>query len=155
MSLCDECRVNILRYLDYDLRGQELEDFRSHLETCADCRANVEAEQALSHLLHQSRPLYSAPPALHASVSATVLQHSGSPARIGFYPSTLQMLHTLVNPARRVLNMRMLALVVLLLGFLFAFVPNIARQVDLFCSLSTISTSYVTSDEYLVKLAAF
>jgi hypothetical protein len=43
MSPCDEYRVKILRYLDNDLRGHELDDFRSHLETCADCRANVEA----------------------------------------------------------------------------------------------------------------
>ena len=129
MSPCDEHRVRTLRYLDNDLRGQELDDFRSHLVTCADCRANVEAEHALSHLLHRSRPLYSAPPALRSRVSAAVLQHSGSPARIGFYASTFQILQTLVNPARRVLNMRMLALVVLLLGFLFAFVPIVARQV--------------------------
>jgi mycothiol system anti-sigma-R factor len=129
MSTCDEYRAKILRYLDEDLRGQELDDFRSHLETCADCRANVEAEYALSDLLHRSRPLYSAPPALRSRVSAAVLQHAAAPAQIGFYPSTFQLLQTLISPARRVLNMRMLALVVLLVGFLFAFVPTVARQV--------------------------
>ena len=56
----------ILRYLDND---HELDDLRNHLKACADCRANSEAEQALSNLLHRSRPLYPAPVALHARVS--------------------------------------------------------------------------------------
>ena len=147
MSLCDECRVNILRYLDYDLRGQELDDFRSHLETCADCRANVEAEQALSHLLHQSRPLYSAPSALHSRVSAAVMQHSQSSARIGFYQGMLQILQRdLVDPVRRALSMRVLALVVLLLVFLFVFVPNVMRQVR---AASYVETAVATHRSYL------
>jgi mycothiol system anti-sigma-R factor len=85
MSPCDEYRARMLRHLDNDLRGPELDDFRSHLETCADCRANVEAGHALSHLLHRSRSLYPAPAALRSRVSA-VLQHAESrPARVGFY----------------------------------------------------------------------
>jgi anti-sigma factor RsiW len=147
MSLCDECRVNILRYLDYDLRGQEREDFRSHLETCADCRANVEAEQALSHLLHQSRPLYSAPSALHSRVSAAVMQHSQSSTRIGFYQGMLQILQRdLVDPVRRALSMRVLALVVLLLVLLFVFVPNVMRQVR---AASYVETAVATHRSYL------
>jgi anti-sigma factor RsiW len=39
------------------------------------------------------------------------------------------MLQTLADPARPVLSARMLALVVLLLGVLCAFVPNVVRQV--------------------------
>jgi anti-sigma factor RsiW len=129
LSPCDEDSVKILRYLDNDLRGQELSDFCRHLETCADCRANVEAEDALSHLLYRTRPLYSAPSALRFRVSAAVMQHSKSPARIGFYRSTLRILQALVDQPQRVLSTRMLALVVVLLGVLFAFVPNVVRQV--------------------------
>jgi mycothiol system anti-sigma-R factor len=131
MSPCDEYRVKALRYLDDDLQGQELDDFRNHLEACADCRASLEAEHALSHILHRSRPLYSAPAALRSRVSAAVMQHTESKStRAGLYQSALQMLHRdFIDPARRVLSMRVLTLVVLLLGFLFAFVPNVVRQV--------------------------
>jgi anti-sigma factor RsiW len=131
MSRCDEDRVTALRYLDGDLQGQELADFRSHLKACADCRTALEAEQALSSLLRRSRPLYSAPLALHSRVSAAVMQHSASrPARMGIYLGALHILQSvLVDPLRRVPRMRVPALVVLLLGFLFAFVPSVVRQV--------------------------
>jgi anti-sigma factor RsiW len=130
MSPYDEFRVKILRYLDNDLLGQELDEFRSHLETCADCRANVEAELALSHLLHQSRPLYVAPVALRSRVT-TILRHAESESsRKGLYHGPLQRLRwDVVGAVRRVLNVRVLAIVVLLLGILFAFVPNVVRQV--------------------------
>jgi anti-sigma factor RsiW len=45
MNPCDDYRVKILRYLDDDLQGHELTDFRSHLNACTECRASLEAEQ--------------------------------------------------------------------------------------------------------------
>jgi mycothiol system anti-sigma-R factor len=130
MSPSDEFRVKILRYLDNDLRGQELDEFRCHLETCADCQANVEAERVLSHLLHRSRPLYSAPVALRSRVSAVLQRAESESSQAGLYQSILQGLQRdLVDPVRRALNVRVLALVFLLLGILFAFVPNVVRQV--------------------------
>jgi anti-sigma factor RsiW len=146
MSSGDEYRLKILRYMDNDLQGQELNDFLTHLEVCADCRSRLGAEWALSHLLHRSRPLYSAPAALRSRVSAIVMHHSESPARIGFLQTTLQMLQTLADPSRRVLSTRMLALVVLLLGFLFAFVPNVIRQVR---AASYVETAVATHRSYL------
>ena len=53
MKPCDEYRVKILRYLDDDLPVQELDDFRNHLKACADCRASLEAERALTLLQQQ------------------------------------------------------------------------------------------------------
>ena len=44
MNPPDEYRAKIVRYLDDDLHGNELNDFRNHLEACADCRANLETE---------------------------------------------------------------------------------------------------------------
>jgi anti-sigma factor (TIGR02949 family) len=76
MSSCLEYSVKTLRYLDNDLKGQELEDFLAHVNTCADCRARLDSEQALSQLLKRSRPLYSAPAALRARVSAATARHS-------------------------------------------------------------------------------
>jgi anti-sigma factor RsiW len=76
------------------------------------------------------------------------MQHSQSnPARVGFYRGALQMLQRdLVDPVRRVLSMRVLALVVLLLGFLFAFVPNVIRQVR---AASYVEAAVATHRSYL------
>jgi mycothiol system anti-sigma-R factor len=128
MNLCYEYRFKLLYYLDGDLQENELDDFRAHLDACGDCRASLEEEQALSHLLHRSRPLYPAPAALRSRVSADVIQHSES--KPGRHQGALQMLEReRVHPAQRLLSMRVLAFVVLLLAVLFAFVPNVIRQV--------------------------
>jgi hypothetical protein len=112
MKPCDEYRPKTLRDLDGDLQGHELDDFCTHVESCADCRASLEAELALSHLLHRSRPLYPAPAALRSRVSAAVMQHSESkPGRARFYQCAWQMLEReLVHLARRLLSSRPLGL---------------------------------------------
>lgn len=58
-------------YLDKELIGPDLEEFRAHLEACAACRAELEVREELFRLLHRSRPLYSAPDALRARVMRT------------------------------------------------------------------------------------
>ena len=68
MNPCDEFVVKTLRYLGNDLKGQELDDFRFHLEACDNCRAHLKAESAPSETLRRSRPLYSAPAALRDRV---------------------------------------------------------------------------------------
>ena len=148
MNPCDEYRVKTLRYLDDDLQGRELIDFRNHLKACAECQASLEAEQALSYLLHRSRPLYLAPAALRSRVSAAVMQHSESKlGRAGFYQAARQVMERdLVEPARRLLSMRVLALVVLLPAFLFAFIPNVVRQVR---AASFVKTAVTTHRGYL------
>jgi mycothiol system anti-sigma-R factor len=70
MSFYDEYRAKTLGYLDNDLQGEELDEFRAHLETCAGCRASLEAELALSLLLRRSGPLYAAPERLRSRISA-------------------------------------------------------------------------------------
>jgi mycothiol system anti-sigma-R factor len=64
MKDCGDWRENILLYLDKSLCDSQLIKFRAHLEICEACRQVVEAEEELSHLLHRSRPLYSAPTTL-------------------------------------------------------------------------------------------
>jgi anti-sigma factor RsiW len=77
MNPCNGNSVDILHYLDNELSGQELDEFRTHLKGCADCQALLEEEQELSHILHRSRPLYPAPAALRACVSADLVRHAG------------------------------------------------------------------------------
>lgn len=131
MNPCDDYRVKALLYIGEELQGRELDHFRNHLKGCAGCRATLEAEQALSQLLRRSRPLYPAPAALRSRVSAAIFQHAEpKPARVGFYHGALQTLERgLVHPARHLFSIRVPALVVLLLAFLYAFVPNAVRHV--------------------------
>lgn len=131
MTQCDEYCTKALRYLDDDLGRQELADFRSHLEACADCRTAFEAERALSSLLHRSRPLYSAPPALRSRVSASVMQYSASklPGTDIFRGALDELQRVLAYPVRCLASIRVLTLVVLLVGFVVAFVPSVVRQV--------------------------
>lgn len=148
MTRSDEYRDKTLRYLDDDLHGQELAEFRSHLEACADCRTVLEAEQALSRLLHRSRPLYSAPVALRSRVSAAVMQHYASqPTQVGIFLGAMHKLQrVLVDPVRRASSIRVMALVVLLLGFLFAFIPSVLRQVR---AASYVETAVAMHRSYL------
>jgi mycothiol system anti-sigma-R factor len=68
MKGCDDYSATIQIYLDWELSGQDFDDFPAHLEQCEACRTELEAEERLSALLHRSRPLYSAPDALRARV---------------------------------------------------------------------------------------
>jgi anti-sigma factor RsiW len=79
-------------YRDKELSGRELEEFEAHLEVCAACRAELEAGEELSRLLHRSRPLYSAPDALRDRVLQTL------------EPSPSSALCPPLSPRKRVLN---------------------------------------------------
>jgi mycothiol system anti-sigma-R factor len=68
MKDCDGDNKTLRRYLDGELRGEELLEFRDHLEQCAGCRQEIAAEEELSRLLHRTRPLYAAPDALRERV---------------------------------------------------------------------------------------
>jgi mycothiol system anti-sigma-R factor len=78
MNGCDDYSATIQLYLDRELSGQDLEDFRAHLKDCEACRMELEAEESLSVLLHRSRPLYSAPDALRARVMQTAESFSST-----------------------------------------------------------------------------
>src|SRR5215472_12804084 len=116
MNPCDDYIVQTLRYLANDLKGAELEQFRSHLTGCADCRAHVAAEEALSKTLVRSRPLYSAPAALRNRVSAAeTRQHSPS--------------HMVIAGAFERLSWHVLVPAALAIGICLALVPSIERNV--------------------------
>ena len=65
MNSCDEYAIKTLRYLDEDLEEYELEDYLSHLDSCARCREQLEAEKnspqpCVDHVLCIRPPLRSA-----------------------------------------------------------------------------------------------
>jgi anti-sigma factor (TIGR02949 family) len=123
--------LNILRYLANQLNTQELEIFRAHLKMCSECMAQLEAEQALSRLLRDSAPLYTAPSALRARVLAAL---EPAPAR-GW---TLERLYRRVLfIGKRVcrfvapcLRLWSLALAALLVAVCIVSVPSVVRQVS-------------------------
>jgi mycothiol system anti-sigma-R factor len=124
--------VRVLRYLNNELKGQELAEFRAHLDSCADCQAQLQAEEALSRLLHRTRPLYSAPAALRARVSAASIPYSAPiPVTEAPYQRVFQFLRgQLAGAGHRLLSLRVLApaLLVLVLGLTFE--PHVVRQVQ-------------------------
>ena len=71
MKDCGDYGADLELYLDKELIGPDLEEFRAHLEGCAACRAELEVREELCRLLHRSRPLYSAPDALRDRVMRT------------------------------------------------------------------------------------
>jgi hypothetical protein len=80
MNSCEEQSAKILLYLDKQLKDRSLEDFSVHMRSCPTCRAQLEEEIELSRLLHQSRPLYSAPETLRAQVIAIASEHGARSA---------------------------------------------------------------------------
>ena len=148
MKSCDEYAIKALRYLDNDLEGRELDDFLSHLESCANCRAHLEAEKELSATLHRSRPLYSAPVALRHRVAAAVV-HNSTSSRVqdpnyqrasgilrGRLSASLQLLGSW-----RVLTPAAVAIVLCLVV-----VPNIERRVQ---AASYVETAVASHRSYV------
>ena len=123
--------VRILRYLDNDLKGRELEDFRAHINSCAACRVQLEAEKALSRILQRTRPLHSAPTALRARVAAAAIQHSAPTptAEVPYRRAFQSLTGRLLVAGQRVLSLRVLAPALLVLAVCLAFVPSIVDHV--------------------------
>jgi anti-sigma factor RsiW len=78
MKSCDDRNIDLLRYLDNDLSEQEFKIYSAHLETCTHCQSRLEQERVLTRLLHESRPLYSAPTELRIRVSAAIEGNSSA-----------------------------------------------------------------------------
>src|SRR5258708_40293824 len=117
MSGCDDYGANIQLFLDRELSGRELEEFRAHIEECEPCMAELKAVEELSRLLHRSRPLYTAPDSLRRQVIQTT---ELSPLSTAYAPPRLRkrVLKILAQPlqtARRsVLRWPMLVATILL-----------------------------------------
>jgi mycothiol system anti-sigma-R factor len=132
MNDCDEYAIQILRYLDEDLEGEELEDFLSHLDSCAWCREQLEAEKELSATLHRSRPLYSAPVALRDRVAEAVIGNStSSRVQDSIYRRASRIARDRLSGAMQSLaRWQVLAPAALAIVLCLAVVPNIERRVQ-------------------------
>jgi anti-sigma factor RsiW len=120
-------------YLDKELIGPDLEEFRAHLEACAACRVELEVREEFFRLLHRSRPLYSAPDALRDRVMRTTeLLPSSAP----YTPPRLRrrILRILTRPVqsaeRGVRHWPMLVAAILLVAAGLLPIPGILRQAN-------------------------
>jgi mycothiol system anti-sigma-R factor len=130
MNPCHEYSAKTLLYLDKALTGPELEEFRIHLNSCSNCREYVKAEEALSYLLHRSRPLYSAPDTLRSRVSAVADSHRTAN---GNFERTHQRVfqevkRLLSGNTNRLPGFAAPALAALIIGLCLAIVPSVMRQ---------------------------
>jgi mycothiol system anti-sigma-R factor len=133
MKGCDDYSATIQLYLDRELSGQDLEDFRAHLEECEACRTELEAEEKLSALLHRWRPLYSAPAALRVRVMQTAESFSSTAAHGPVHvrkPFATALAHSLQSAIRRSPNWTAVAAAILLVGAGLLLVPRFQRQVS-------------------------
>jgi mycothiol system anti-sigma-R factor len=147
MNTCEEHSHNVLLYLDNELRGQELENFRAHLAGCVACREQLEAEQEFSDLLHRSRPLYTAPDKLRARVIAA--QHASishrTPDRLR--KRVLRLLKpSLPTPKSPVFPWSALAAMALVFVLGMVFIPTIARHAR---AATYVDTALTTHRSYL------
>ena len=123
MKTCVWNHTAALRFLSGDLNPRERAAFLVHVRSCADCRATLEQEQALSYMLERSRPLYTASSALREQVTALVEQRRGS---ISFRGRLLALV-TQAGPLWRLLPVPAAIIVAVLL---FANIDREARAVS-------------------------
>ena len=132
MSRCEERRAEVLLYLDNALSGRRLEEFRVHLAECLDCRERLEEERALSCLLHQTRPLYSAPQTLRDRI-VSVAEHQPFTNPLAsdhiYHQSGRRRVTRWLFDLHATIGWKPLAFVVLLLVLSFAFLPGALQRV--------------------------
>jgi anti-sigma factor (TIGR02949 family) len=122
---CDEYGLKMLRFLENDLEGQELEEFRSHLKACASCQSDLEKEKELSQVLRRSRPLYSAPAALRSRISAAA---EATPTSL--HGRVFRGLASrLACAVQKFFSWRALVPAAIVLALCLALVPNVVRNV--------------------------
>jgi anti-sigma factor RsiW len=148
MKSCDEYTIKTLRYLDNELEGLELAEFLSHLDSCPNCRARVQAEKELSATLHRSRPLYSAPTALRDRVAAVVVEDSTSNrVQDSIFQHASRILgQRWSGGLRRLASWRVLAPAAVAIALCLAVVPNIERRVQ---AGSYVETAIATHRSYV------
>jgi len=129
MKGCDYYGMNIQLYLDKELIGQDLEEFHAHLEECPTCRTELEEEEALSGLLHRSRPLYSAPDALRRRIiqAAELFPSTATHAPVRLRKRIAKVLERPLQSAKRPSwSVLVTAILLVAVGLLLA--PGILRQ---------------------------
>ncbi len=146
MNSCDDA-VNILRYLDNELSGPELETFRAHLQSCPTCKVRLEEERAFSSVLHRSRPLYGAPEQLRRQVSEILKQHPAAGNVGGISERLLRILQRpFPNRWPHLLSWGVLVTALMVVALCLSFAPGVVRRVR---AASYVETAIAVHRSYL------
>jgi anti-sigma factor RsiW len=129
MNVCEKYTVDLMLYLDGELFGGKLTDFLAHLKTCADCRASLDEQLALSAVLRRSRPLYSAPPRLRARVTAGLAQAGSETASDQLHERSGQWWRRPLQAERLMPRWKVLVPAVLGMMLCFLLISNVVHEV--------------------------
>jgi mycothiol system anti-sigma-R factor len=86
---CEQPKTYLHAYLDGELDAQGMASFERHLETCADCAAALDAEEALRRSLRQAELYERAPESLRRKVR---LSTAAPPVRTSAHPGAWRWL---------------------------------------------------------------
>jgi anti-sigma factor RsiW len=78
MNRCDDCLSRIDFYLDDELREDDLEIFKRHIDLCASCREELDWRHLFVERVRSSRPLYVAPSEFRDRISQMLEQEQES-----------------------------------------------------------------------------
>jgi len=146
MNSCDDA-IDVLRYIDNDLSGPELEAFRAHLQSCPTCKVRLEEERAFSSVLHRSRPLYRAPEQLRSQVAELLKQHPGARGVPGIYEWLVGILERpFLNRWPHFQSLGMWVSTLVLVSVCLIFSPGVARRVH---SASYVEAAVAAHRSYL------
>src|ERR1700675_1937519 len=147
MNSCDDS-VNILRYLDNELSGAELETFHAHLQSCPTCKVRLEEEQAFSSVLRRPRPFYRAPEELRSQVSEILKQHLAAGDTEGIYERGFLRILQRPFPNRwpHLLSWDMLVTALMVVVLCLSFAPGVVRRVR---AASYVETAIAVHRSYL------
>ena len=147
MNVCEKYTDDLLLAIDNELDGRKVEQLLAHLKLCAGCREWLEQQIAVSSILRESRPLYSASAELRARVEASLARPASSLASARGYDRARQGFSgTWAGIARMVPRWRVLVPVVPVLALCLLLTPNVVRQVR---AAEYVETAVSTQQSYL------
>jgi anti-sigma factor RsiW len=138
---CEMDDETLLRFLNNELNLEERIRSLEHLKSCSLCKERLEEERNLSRLMHQSRPLFSAPDSLRIHISALLNQGVAKDRRLAGF---LQQLADVFQSHVRGWSFATIGIVLIALGLIF--VPNIAQHAR---ASSYIETAVAAHRNYL------
>jgi len=93
---CEKVKDRLAAFVDEQLDLVEVDSIVTHLETCPECAANVEAQRTIKNILHRRARPHPAPPALRARIRRSL---SAYPAEFGFWPLVKRLFEFQPRPA--------------------------------------------------------
>jgi anti-sigma factor RsiW len=131
MASCDDYKIMIQLYVDEELTGSDLQDLLSHMETCGNCRREMEELKAFSTQIREARPSFAAPASLRERILAQAAnqqeQKKKAPEETGTLRQFKKPTATLTPQNRSWLPAAIAAMLCLAAGITFSILHSRAR----------------------------